>query len=117
MQTYFQEAANVSNPEGAIRSSLRTDKAVDKWTSCCRQALQCCQSQLNLSHSTRHYAGGDVGAPACPALWDGWQCWQPTRANEIAYAACPHYIYFDTEPPACTRESINSNLIRFYCTT
>ncbi|ODM98118.1 Calcitonin-like peptide type 1 receptor [Orchesella cincta] len=38
----------------------------------------------------------------CPPTWDGWQCWDSTKAGITAMSYCPRYVYFITEPPTCS---------------
>ena len=34
----------------------------------------------------------------CPVFWDGWGCWNYTRAGSRAYIPCPEHIKgFDTK--------------------
>ncbi|CAG5116910.1 unnamed protein product, partial [Candidula unifasciata] len=56
-----------------------------KWQTCCRQARDCCQQQIqaNLQPST----GGK-----CPATWDGYACWPETAAGQRPAIHCPSYV-------------------------
>jgi len=99
-------------------------KSKEKWKSCCKAAMDCCHQMLGFTESR------DVGnqnkffkrfgqqiysaasqpnvtssiSKFCPPTWDGWTCWPQTSSNEVALAQCPHFIYFETEPPACARK-------------
>ena len=87
-------------------------------------AIECCQEMLNpkqgstedddeylmpdpidSSQATTTFIENETNLTAeCPPTWDGWTCWRRTPANRMALAKCPHYIYFETEPPACSRK-------------
>lgn len=81
-----------------------------RWVSCCRTAQACCRRQLALRATP---APGEIGgrmslgfgAPGvdggggvpedsgyCPATWDGYSCWDATRAGSTVSNNCAGYI-------------------------
>lgn len=105
--------------------SFVDQKSQEKWKSCCKAASDCCQQMLGLTKSSdavevneildvidkkKYTAASQSNLTAssvpslCPPTWDGWTCWPQTRSNQVALAECPHFIYFETEPPVCARK-------------
>ena len=104
-----------------MRLSFSGLKAEEKWISCCKAAVDCCVEMLESSDlndawnsipnlaeqqefTTAPHDNFSTSATYCPPSWDGWTCWQKTIPKRVALAQCPHYIYFETEPPACARK-------------
>ncbi|EFX69925.1 GPCR-like protein, family B [Daphnia pulex] len=97
-------------------------KSQDKWKSCCKAAVDCCYQMLGFTESSdvanqnqninlldrqMYSAANETSSMSkyCPPTWDGWTCWPQTSPNQVALAQCPHFIYFETEPPACARNA------------
>ncbi|GIY77016.1 hypothetical protein CEXT_777761 [Caerostris extrusa] len=40
----------------------------------------------------------------CPRTWDGWQCWDDTKAGETASSPCLEHVYFRSEPSTCPKK-------------
>ncbi|CAM1305756.1 Uncharacterised protein g4162 [Pycnogonum litorale] len=87
---------NVSNESSPIFDSFIDDRAKNKWTDCCRYAVNCCQKML--SDKPLNSAKGQL---YCPRTWDGWACFPDTKSGETAYVPCPDYVYFSSSPPGC----------------
>lgn len=123
-------AADEADTESKLLLTFVDLKSQGKWKSCCRAAVDCCQQMLgsvqpkddeyksildNEDEEKYIYPSQSTVRPSsnakcCPPTWDGWTCWQRTISNRVALAQCPSYIYFETEPPACSRKS--SKMIR-----
>ncbi|KAK6034532.1 hypothetical protein COOONC_27965 [Cooperia oncophora] len=43
--------------------------------------------------------GAEVQNYACPATWDGWQCFDTAEAGTVVEAQCPPYIYGEAARP------------------
>jgi calcitonin receptor-like len=118
-------AADPNDNSNSLHMSFIDSKSQDKWKSCCQAAVDCCLRMLDLKKSTtireqnvdrnvidqHKYATssqsnitGSSATNFCPPTWDGWTCWPQTSSNRLASAQCPHFIYFETEPPACARK-------------
>jgi len=54
------------------------------WKSCCQSAEKCCQSQRSNTDKSKN----DV----CQRTWDGFGCFEDTKAGETATIVCPEYI-------------------------
>ena len=93
-----KESANVStnrsvdifpstDNQTAIAAVCATLDDVDctRWTSCCKSARECCDLQ------TTRQAPSD-GLQYCPQTFDGWSCWNFTRANHTALGECPDFL-------------------------
>lgn len=116
----FQEAADLSYTESKIRLSFVSFNGEEKWKSCCTAAVDCCNRMLGLDEEEKNEVVSDSidqdystalshnfsssSLYFCPSTWDGWTCWKNTGSNQVAHTQCPHYIYFETEPPACARK-------------
>ncbi|XP_057370225.1 calcitonin gene-related peptide type 1 receptor-like [Daphnia carinata] len=116
-------AANEKDTGSILFQTFVDFKSQEKWRSCCRAAVDCCQHMLgSMQPNDRQYNSNildydDEGENAfrtqpimksaptsnfCPPTWDGWTCWEKTIPNRVAVSVCPSYIYFETEPPACS---------------
>ncbi|XP_045024611.1 calcitonin gene-related peptide type 1 receptor-like [Daphnia magna] len=117
-------AANETDTGSKLLLTFVDFKSQEKWRSCCRAAVDCCQHMLeSMQPNDDEYKSNisDYGneeekafhsqpiikstpvSKFCPPTWDGWTCWERTIPNRIALSVCPSYIYFETEPPACSR--------------
>ncbi|GJQ87240.1 hypothetical protein Trydic_g8469 [Trypoxylus dichotomus] len=79
-----------------IRLLFRNDRYFNFWLDCSKSAVECCDEYLN---STNIFP---TETHACPALWDGWDCWPPARAGETLRRVCPKY---SAEDFVCRLES------------
>ena len=92
----------------------KADQDCQRWLSCCRAARACCQRQLSLATTpTPGELGGrrslGLGVPGaeveegggdgvagdsgyCPATWDGYSCWDASRAGSTVSSHCAGYI-------------------------
>lgn len=59
----------------------------NRWVSCCRSSIQCCQEQEKNDHGETQmvYEG-------CPPTWDGFTCVPKTNGGQRLYIDCPPYI-------------------------
>ncbi|EYB85124.1 hypothetical protein Y032_0304g1928 [Ancylostoma ceylanicum] len=65
---------------------------------CCEAARDCCTTTLKpSSQSTQE---------ACPATWDGWQCFDTATAGSVIEGSCPPYIYGDNTRPDASKHSL-----------
>ena len=57
-----------------------------RWIACCEDGVACCQSQL---------ANTNITAPGyCHRTWDGYSCWEDTKAGTEANQSCPEFLAF-----------------------
>lgn len=75
----------------AIADLMPSQTDVDKWTACCEAADKCCSRLQEVQPNP----------DACPALWDGWECWDETQPGNVVLATCPHYIYSSASEHSC----------------
>ncbi|XP_018563449.1 calcitonin gene-related peptide type 1 receptor-like isoform X2 [Anoplophora glabripennis] len=80
-----------------VRKSFRTTALFNNFLSCCYESVDCCQNKMdeyNIWHNETH----------CPAIWDAWTCFPPTKANTIARQPCSSQAYQSPEH-VCRLES------------
>ena len=46
-----------------------------------------------------------TGEGYCPAIWDGYTCFNKAQAGSVQHEACPSFMY-STSPPTCQRKSL-----------
>ncbi|XP_042901863.1 calcitonin gene-related peptide type 1 receptor isoform X2 [Parasteatoda tepidariorum] len=97
LETNQSYAVNPSNISQEILKTFANPSFLEKWVECCRAAKDCCIKMQN-------YHSDD--AAACPQTWDGWQCWTYTSPGMIAEQPCPDHIYFEVDPPFCTKYAL-----------
>ncbi|KAJ8911669.1 hypothetical protein NQ315_014028 [Exocentrus adspersus] len=75
-----------------IRKSFRTEAFFNNFLTCCYEAEICCQHDMdeyNIQYNKTH----------CPAVWDAWTCFPPTKVNTFARKRCiesEKYCYWDS---------------------
>ncbi|KAJ8939580.1 hypothetical protein NQ314_011077 [Rhamnusium bicolor] len=80
-----------------IRQSFRMESLFENFLTCCREAVDCCENEMNeenIIHNTTH----------CPTIWDAWTCFPPTKVNTIARETCSSQAYRSPEH-VCRLES------------
>ncbi|RZC36468.1 corticotropin-releasing factor receptor 2, partial [Asbolus verrucosus] len=70
-----------------IKPSFRTDHFFKLWMSCCQEAIDCCDNFMN---NENIYPSTEY---PCPAVWDGWSCFGPAKANTIEKVKCSRQVY------------------------
>lgn len=73
-----------STSKDLICATLSSDDC-RRWSSCCIAALMCCQRQISITFY-------DPPGHYCPPTWDGFSCFEATRAGTKAIISCPSYI-------------------------
>ncbi|XP_048247585.1 calcitonin receptor-like [Haliotis rufescens] len=73
-----------STSKDLICATLSNDDC-RRWSSCCIAALMCCQRQISITFY-------DPPGHYCPPTWDGFSCFEATRAGTKAIISCPSYI-------------------------
>ncbi|KAK3590585.1 hypothetical protein CHS0354_021859, partial [Potamilus streckersoni] len=66
-------------------------KDCQRWKSCCRSAVQCCERQLMMQ------SGPQSGGKLCPRTWDGWGCFDDTSPSQTVSIRCPSFIKYGNE--------------------
>ncbi|CAL1527689.1 unnamed protein product [Lymnaea stagnalis] len=56
-----------------------------RWKKCCEDATQCCE---------RHMSSPPQENGTCPRTWDGYGCWDDTKAASTAYISCPVFLQY-----------------------
>ncbi|GIY59559.1 uncharacterized protein CDAR_559011 [Caerostris darwini] len=86
--------ADPDNTSHPVYDTFQSDLFARKWIACCRAALECCNKMQTdpLPPEDSLY---------CPRTWDGWQCWDDTKAGETASSPCLEHVYFRSEPSTC----------------
>ncbi|XP_035214052.1 calcitonin gene-related peptide type 1 receptor-like [Stegodyphus dumicola] len=87
--------ANPVNTSQEILDSFIEEPYIWNWKGCCIAAVECCHEMMK--------APPVLTGLFCPRTWDGWQCWQDTPAGTTAKQPCAAHIYFQTNPPSCTK--------------
>ncbi|CAH1108055.1 unnamed protein product [Psylliodes chrysocephalus] len=80
-----------------IRRSFKNDAVFNNYVSCCKEAESCCFDAMtngNINSTSTH----------CPAIWDAWTCFHPTKANTVARYPCSSQAY-QAPDEVCTLES------------
>ncbi|XP_033762872.1 calcitonin gene-related peptide type 1 receptor-like isoform X1 [Pecten maximus] len=77
------DAKNASSVN--IICSTMDEEKCEWWKTCCDAAEKCCEQQLNM--------GSSSPKPGyCPRTWDGFGCFDDTKAGSRAYLDCPVYV-------------------------
>jgi hypothetical protein len=76
-----------------VEKSFESDSTFARFLTCCDTALNCCHETLMNSSNKPGY---------CPAVWDGWGCYDETRFNTVEEQVCPIFAY-SSKPPRCNR--------------
>ncbi|XP_055680904.1 corticotropin-releasing factor receptor 2-like isoform X2 [Lutzomyia longipalpis] len=81
-----------------VKETFISEAHFDRWLECCEEAAQCCreigQESVEEKNNEEH----------CPALWDGWTCYDAVPAGSIVEKSCPIYAY-SGQGPQCTHFS------------
>jgi hypothetical protein len=78
--------------QNLVRSSFQNEVVYEKWERCCQNAINCCNEMVNLYNSNEKIVDN------CPAVWDGWTCFEPTLAGQKVKKTCPSYAYNEKQP-------------------
>ncbi|GJQ87241.1 hypothetical protein Trydic_g8470 [Trypoxylus dichotomus] len=89
---------NDTTSRNLIRPLFRREVFFNLWRGCSELAVECCNHYLNETNVL------EDDEHICPALWDGWDCWPPARANQTLRRTCPPHA-FSTEDIVCQLES------------
>lgn len=89
-----------------ICKTLPTKTSCNQWLECCLEAEKCCRLQLADVPST--VIGYDQSRD-CPVTWDGFACWERTKAGSSVQQSCPGYI-----PHAMPSCKSKINLLRLF---
>lgn len=82
-----------------VRSSMLSNSTFSKWEKCCQNAINCCSEMVNLHMKN--------GGERCPAIWDGWTCYEPSKREQVVKKVCPPYSYANKDPKChCEYEGI-----------
>ncbi|XP_063909307.1 calcitonin gene-related peptide type 1 receptor-like [Zophobas morio] len=81
-----------------LRKSFQTDHFFGLWINCCEEASDCCENSMTDEnvYPTEEYP--------CPAIWDGWTCFDPAKAGTIQKETCSKQAY-STESDVCELQS------------
>ncbi|XP_044258670.1 corticotropin-releasing factor receptor 2-like [Tribolium madens] len=70
-----------------IRASFKSDTIFEKWKTCAREAINCCDYFMTSENiiPTDEYP--------CPATWDDWTCFSPAKAGFVAKVLCSELTF------------------------
>nr|XP_008201678.1 PREDICTED: G-protein coupled receptor seb-2 [Tribolium castaneum] len=83
-----------STSRSYIRKSFKTDHFFQMWVDCCEEAVDCCDNFMTSANTQ------PTPEHPCPAIWDGWSCWGPAKANTVEKMKCSTQAY-STDSDVC----------------
>lgn len=81
---YFQTNIRSSEDKTKICSHL-SEPDCERWQSCCKSAISCCNKQSSYRSSSGKY---------CPLTWDGFSCVDQAKPGALSTINCPEFIQF-----------------------
>ncbi|XP_055389873.1 corticotropin-releasing factor receptor 2-like [Condylostylus longicornis] len=74
-----------------ISKSFKWKDSVEKWISCSKDAEKCCHNVMFNENEE---------SDKCKGTWDGWTCFESTKAGTVNTKVCSQYAYTN-QPPRC----------------
>ncbi|GAB0087176.1 hypothetical protein DMENIID0001_014560 [Sergentomyia squamirostris] len=87
---------NNTKIQDLVRRTFVAETYFDRWIDCCEDAVACC-GKIS-SNISKDDAGG------CPAVWDGWSCFDTAPLGTVVEHPCPIFAY-SGQGPQCTHYS------------
>ncbi|KAJ9576078.1 hypothetical protein L9F63_007043, partial [Diploptera punctata] len=92
-QQYLEFDFSDVNSVKALGNTFLSSSTTDKWIDCSKAGYQCCQNMDK--DSVMNPEEGH-----CPAIWDGYTCFNEAQNGSIQNEACPSFMY-SSSPPTC----------------
>ncbi|XP_063241422.1 calcitonin gene-related peptide type 1 receptor-like [Bacillus rossius redtenbacheri] len=78
----------------ALAARFKKGSDAARWRRCYEAARRCCARIVTPR-------GAERDPSRCPALWDGWDCWDSAPEDSYEDSYCKEYIYSADAAPSC----------------
>lgn len=72
-----------------FKPNFKKEEFFSDWKNCAKSAVKCCEESMTPENicPTHKFP--------CPAIWDGFSCFNPAEAGRVVEQICPAYLPID----------------------